>query len=96
MSNCIFFLFSHAFSAETGLVEEKTLQERIKAAEDSKDIDDAARKSLLELYSKTLDHLDSIKTNKQRSKNYSDARAQVPEEIKVLEKKLESLERQQE
>ena len=91
-----FFLFNHAVCAEVGLVSEKKVQEKIKAVDNLKELDDEAKKQLLERYTKTLDYLDSIKTNNQLSKSYSDARDRAPGEIEKLKKKLEDLEKQQE
>lgn len=91
----VFFLMNSAFSLEAQLVDEKRVQEKIKAVENIKGLDDKGKEQLLERYQKTLDSLDSIKTNNQKSQNYRDAIKQAPEKIKVLEKKLEKLEKKQ-
>ena len=88
-----FFLFNQAFSAETGLVSEKTVQNKIKTLENNSTLDDKVKNSLSELYTKILDNLSLIKSNEQQSQNYINARKQAPEDIKLLEKKLAALEK---
>ncbi|MDX2506367.1 MAG: mechanosensitive ion channel, partial [Gammaproteobacteria bacterium] len=72
-----------------------TVQKKVKAIEEAKDLDDETRKLLLASYAKTLDYLDSISINNQQSMAYAEARKQAPEEIKALKKQLENLEQQQ-
>ena len=91
----VFFLLNPAVSAEVGLVSEKKVQEKIKTVEGHKGLDDESKSQLLEQYQKTLDYLDSIKTNNRQSQIYRDAIKQAPEKIKALEKKLIKYEKQQ-
>lgn len=91
----ILSLANQAFSSEAGLVSEKRVEERIKAAEAMKD-DDPVKARLLDLYSKTLEHLSAINNYNKQSLIFSNTRKQAPEEIKQLEEKLAKKELQQE
>ncbi len=82
------FISSPVFSAQVNLVSEKKVQERIKAAEKIKDMDEQAKKQLLEVYEKTLNHLHNIESNNQQSNDFSNSRKQAPEKNTKLQDKL--------
>ncbi len=91
----VFSFFNPVFSADSNLVNEKTLQDKIKAIDGIKELDDDTKKNLLSLYSKTLDFLDEIKNYEQLSNEFSELRKQAPQKIKFLEKKLDTFDKQQ-
>jgi len=85
----ILSLFSGpVFSAQVNPVSESKVKERIKAVEETKDMDEQVKKRLLELYGKILNHLESTNNNNQQSEAFVNARKQAPEKIKLLEEKL--------
>ena len=93
----IFTLFSNpVFSSQMNTVSEKKVQERIKSVEKMKDMNDEEKTYLLDVYSKILDNLDSIKTNNKQSDFFSNVRTQEPEETKQLKAKIDKLELEQE
>lgn len=90
---CVLLLSGQLVFAETALVSEKKLQEKIKAVENLNDLDEQAKANLFEIYSKTLDYLDDIKTNKEMIRKYQDAIKNSPAKIKKLKKQLAKLEK---
>ncbi len=79
------------FSSQMSTVSEDKVQERIKSVEKMKDLDEIEKTHLLEVYSKILDKLDSLKTNNKQSSFFGSIRTQAPEETKQLQAKLDKL-----
>ncbi|MDX2505438.1 MAG: mechanosensitive ion channel [Gammaproteobacteria bacterium] len=95
---CIVFAFfsNPVFSAQVITVTQNKVQEQIKAVEETKEMDEKVKANLLDVYGKTLNHLEAIKTNNQQSKAFDNARKKAPEEIKQLQLKLTLLESEEE
>ncbi len=89
----IFLLVTHTAFADTSLVSEKKLEDKIKAVENIKDMDEQTKTNLLEQYTKTQDYLDDIKASKQLIEKYQYAIKHSPAKIKKLKKQLLRLEK---
>lgn len=90
----LFCLTNNVFSVDRlNLVSEKRLQEKIKTAEDAKNLDEKSKSRLIENYTKTLDYLELINTSDKKYDFYTSARINAPKQIKLLEKKLNELEK---
>jgi potassium efflux system protein len=88
-----FFLYSNiVYSADASLVSANKIEEKIKNVEEIKELDEQQKTYLLDLYNKTLAHLDAIENNEKEIKVFSQLRTQAPEEIKKLEKEVDKLE----
>jgi len=90
------FIIEPVFSSESVLVDEKVIQEQIKSIENNNALEESLKTSLLDIYTKTLAYLDTIKKQNQQSEIYRHAKKQAPKEIKRLEQKVSKLEQQSE
>ncbi|NOQ79265.1 MAG: hypothetical protein GQ546_07675, partial [Gammaproteobacteria bacterium] len=90
----LFCFTNNVFSVDRlNLVSEKQLQEKIKTAEVAKNLDEKTKSRLIENYTKTLDYLELINTSDKKYDFYTSARINAPKQIKLLEKKLNELEK---
>ena len=83
---------SFVLSNEKVQVTENDLQERIKIVEDSKTLDDDSKKTLVKLYTKSLNYLESIKNNSEKIRQLEISRENAPAEIKETRKKIQEIE----